>query len=125
MKNLLIMSLLSVSMYSSEPNYHLSENVYPIELSKCATCHNLLKDQVIKDKAPDMRFIVQNIKAKYSTKLDQKNFLYNFLENPSGCDMKSKVLCEEHSLKKYGLMKDIELNSRESLLIVNYLIDFF
>lgn len=117
MKTLLLILSFAIMSFAAE--------TFPIEVSKCATCHNLSDSENKHEKAPLMRNVVNNIKVKYDNKLDQKNFLYNFLEEPSKCNTVSRVLCEHHSTKKYGLMKDIKLTPMESLLIVNFLIDDF
>lgn len=117
MKKLILILLFSIMSFAAD--------YFPIEVAKCATCHNLSDNERNNEKAPLMKLVVSNIKEKYKNSRDQKTFLYDFLEEPSKCDNVSRVLCEEHSTKKYGLMKDIKLTPTESLLIVNYLIDNF
>lgn len=117
MKKFILMLFLTVCSYAG--------TAFPVELSKCATCHNLSDTQIEAQKAPLMRDIVNSVKTNYHNSRDQKTFLYDFLVEPSKCENVKRVLCEEHSTKKYGLMKDIQLTPMESLIIVNFLIDNF
>ncbi len=117
MKKFVLILLLSI--------YSFGATAFPVEVSKCATCHNLADTENQPGKAPLMRDIVNSVKANYNSSRDQKTFLYDFLVEPSKCENVKRVLCEEHSTKKYGLMKDIQLTPMESLIIVNFLIDNF
>lgn len=117
MKKIFLIICLSIMSFAASS--------FPIEVGKCASCHSLFDTDRTEGKAPLMRYVVYNIKEKYKKPRDQKNFLYVFLEEPSKCNNISRVMCEEHSTKKYGLMKDIKLTPTESLLIVNFLIDNF
>lgn len=124
MKKIILSLVMVASVYASQAEYKPDNNKYSANYNRCTSCHNL-SDTTDNGIAPSMRTIINAVKLKHDKVIDQKNFLYNFLVDPENCSLESKVLCEEHSTKKYGKMKNIDLTPKESLLLVNFLIDEF
>lgn len=94
-------------------------------LNQCSKCHNLTEKALDTDKAPLMTNIVKNIKFKIKGNVDQKNYIYKFLADPNSCSLTNKVLCPYHSTEKFGKMDKVNLSDKETILIVNYLIDHY
>jgi hypothetical protein len=86
-------------------------NIFANEIfeNKCASCHIKKRGKVLtqsqKDRllAPPIYGVVKHIKDKYPMKKDFVKFVSLYITNPN----KSKSLCKEKTIIKFGLMPSI------------------